>query len=302
MNLNQLIIFHVVAERLSFTRAAQELHLTQPGISKHIAALEEYHGTRLFDRIGKKVSLTQAGEILHAATAKMTALLDETKARLDDLKGLSGGKLQVGAAVTIAAYLLPRMLTAFKKQAPGVELTVETGFSGEIVEQVLATGIELGLVGQFYADPRLVVTSFHKDPLVLIVPPGHRWAERRQPVSPRDLATETFLLSKRGSGTWRMVSALLEESGTSLGDTMELGTTEGVKQAVAAGLGISILSRHVLERELATGSVLEIPMAGEWQERELYVIYRKDRYLSEAARAFLALLPQVLPVASYDNQ
>ncbi|GFO62069.1 LysR family transcriptional regulator [Geomonas silvestris] len=295
MNLNQLTIFHVVAERLSFTRAAKELHLTQPGISKHIAALEEYYGTPLFHRIGRRVSLTQAGEILHEATGTMTALLDETTSRLDDLKGLAGGKLQVGAGVTIAAYLLPRMLTAFKKQAPGVELTVETGFSGEIVELVLATGIELGLVGQFYADPRLVVRSFHKDPLVLIVPPGHRWVKRKKAVALAELAAETFLISKRGSGTWRMVSALLEESGTCLGNTMELGTTEGVKQAVAAGLGISILSRHVLERELATGSVLEIPMVGTWQKRELYLIYRKDRYLSQAARAFLTLLPQVLP-------
>ncbi|GFO70401.1 LysR family transcriptional regulator [Geomonas limicola] len=294
MNLNQLIVFHVVAERLSFTRAAQELHLTQPGISKHIAALEEYYGTPLFHRIGRKVSLTQAGEILHTATSTLTALLDETKSRLDDLKGLAGGKLQVGAGTTIAAYLLPRMLTAFKTQAPGVELTVQTGFSGEIVELVLATRTELGLVGRFYADPRLVVRSFHKDPLVLIVPPGHHWAKRKDPVSPEELGAEMFLLSKRGSGTWRMVSAVLEESGFPLGNTMELGTTEGVKQAVTAGLGISILSRHVVERELSSGVVSEVRLAGEWQKRELYVVYRRDRYLSEAARAFLALLPEGL--------
>lgn len=298
MNLNQLLIFHAVAEQLSFTRAAQELNLTQPGISKHIASLEEYYGTRLFDRLGKKISLTQAGEILHAATASITALLDETRSRLDDLKGLAGGKLQVGAGVTIASYLLPRMLTAFRKQAPGVELTVETGFSGEIVEQVLATTIELGLVGRFPADPRLVVRSFHKDPLVLIVPPGHRWTKRKRPVAPEELGSETFLLSKRGSGTWRMVSMLLEESGLQLGNTMELGTTEGVKQAVTAGLGISILSRHVLERELSSGVVQEVRLAGEWQERELYLVYRRDRYLSEAARAFLALLSDALPSGS----
>jgi len=297
MNLNQLIIFHTVAEQLSFTRAAQELHLTQPGISKHIAALEEYYGARLFDRLGKKVALTQAGEILHAATATITTLLEETKSRVDDLKGLAGGKLQVGAGVTIAAYLLPRMLTAFKKKAPGVELTVETGFSGEIVERVLAAGIELGLVGQLYADPRLVVRSFHKDPLVLIAPPGHRWVKRKRPVSLGELAGETFLLSKRGSGTWRMVCDLLEKSGTQLGTTMELGTTEGVKQAVGAGLGVSILSRHVLEREMSSGAVHAVPLAGERQQRELYVVYRRDRYLSQAAHAFLALLPETLPVS-----
>jgi DNA-binding transcriptional LysR family regulator len=295
MNLNQLTVFHVVARRLSFTRAAQELHLTQPGISKHIAALEEYYGMRLFDRLGKKVALTQGGEILHAATASLTALLDETKARLDDLKGLAGGKLQLGAGVTIAAYLLPGLLTAFKKGAPGVALSVETGFSSHIVELVLATTIELGLVGRYYPDPRLVVRTFLKDPLVLIVAPGHRWAKRRRPLSLEELAGETLLLSNKGSGTWRTVSALLEASGIRLGNTMELGTTEGVKEAVAAGLGVSILSRHVLDRELSSGAVAEVPLAGNWQQRELCVVYRRDRHLSQAARAFLALLPEALP-------
>jgi DNA-binding transcriptional LysR family regulator len=297
MNLNQLTVFHVVAKRLSFTRAAQELHLTQPGISKHIAALEEHYGTRLFDRIGRKVALTQAGEILHVATATMTALLEETKARIDDLKGLAGGKLQLGAGVTIAAHLLPGLLTTFKKVAPEVELSVETGFSSQIVESVLATTIELGLVGQYYPDPRLVVKTFLKDPLVLIVPPGHPWVTRRKPVSLEELAGETLLLSNRGSGTWRIVSALLDTFGATLGKTMELGTTEGVKQAVAAGLGVSILSRHVLDRELSSGAVQEVHLAGEWQERELCVVYRRDRYLSQAARAFLALLPEPLPAS-----
>jgi DNA-binding transcriptional LysR family regulator len=296
MNLNQLTIFHAVAKRLSFTRAAKELHLTQPGISKHIAALEEYYGTRLFDRIGKKVALTQAGEILHAATATMTALLQETKARIDDLEELAGGKLQVGAGVTIAAYLLPGLLTRFKKDAPGVELSVQTGFSGQVVEMVLASSLELGLVGQRSSDPRLVVRTFLKDPLLLIVPPGHRWSQREKPLPLEELAGETLLLSNRGSGTWRAVSALLEASGTRLGNTMELGTTEGVKEAVAAGLGVSILSRHVLDRELSCGALAEVPLAGEWQERELCVVYRRDRYLSQAARAFLALLPEVSPL------
>lgn len=299
MNLNRLTVFHVVAERLSFTLAAQELHLTQPGISKHIAALEEHYGTRLFDRLGKKVVLTQAGEILHAATAQMMILLEGAQARIDDLGGLSGGKLQVGAGVTIAAYLLPALLTRFKKDAPGVELNVETAFSGQIVDKVLATTLELGLVGHYSPDPRLAVRPFLRDPLVLVVSPQHRWAQRKSPVRPAELAQETFLLSKRGSGTWRHVSAFLDAEGVSLQQTMELGTTEGVKQAVATDLGISILSRHVLFAELTAGSVKEVALAAAGPEREVSVVFRKDRYLSRAAEAFLALLPDtVLPGAA----
>lgn len=293
MNLNQLTIFHAVAERLSFTRAAEDLHLTQPGISKHIAALEEYYGTRLFDRLGKRVSLTQAGEILHRATAGMVSLLREADARIEDLKGLAGGRLHLGAGVTIAAYLLPELLTRFRQQAPDVELAVQTAFGGQIVEQVLAATLELGLVGHYVPDQRLAVLPFLKEPLVLITSPQHRWAHEGSPVRPDQLAGETFLLSKRGSGTWRHVAAFLAEAGVTLSQTMELGTTEGVKRAVAADLGVSILSRHVLTGELSAGRVQEIPLVGGGPQRELSIVYRKDRYLSHPARAFLGLVSPV---------
>lgn len=290
MNLNQLMIFHNVAEFLSFTRAAQELHLTQPGISKHIAALEEHYCTRLFDRLGKRVVLTQAGEILHATTARMFALLEESKSRIADLEGLAGGKLRIGAGVTIAAYILPPLLTQFRKNAPGVELTVDTAFSRQIIDRVLDATLELGFVGHCAPDPRLEIRTFLKDPLVLIASPRHPWAKRKSPVRLTEVAEQTFLLSKPGSGTWRLVSTLLEASGTVLANTIELGTTEGVKQAVAADLGISLLSRHVLGGELASGMLREIPLAHDLPERELFVVYRRDRYLSRAAKAFLALL------------
>jgi DNA-binding transcriptional LysR family regulator len=289
MNLNQLKIFHSVARLLNFTRASEELHLTQPGISKHIKTLEEDYGARLFDRLGKKVVLTNAGEILYTATTKVFTLLDETRVQIDDLVGLAGGKLRIGGNSTIATYILPAMLTQFRKIAPGVEITVETTFSSQIVDKVLDNSIELGFVGHYQPDARLAFHTFMTDSMILIVSGDHAWAKRTSPVHLAELSDQMFLISKQGSGTWRLLSNFFDTAGIVLKNKMELGTTEGIKQGVAAGLGISILSKHTLAGELASGLVLQLPLKGEHLKRDLFLVYRKDRYLSQAAQAFIEL-------------
>ncbi len=289
MNLNQLKIFHSVARLLNFTRASEELHLTQPGISKHIKTLEEDYGTRLFDRLGKKVVLTYAGEILYKATTNVFTLLDESRVQIDDLVGLAGGKLRIGGNSTIATYILPAMLTQFRKIAPGVEITVDTTFSSQIVDKVLDNSIELGFVGHFQPDARLAVQTFMTDKMILIVPADHAWAKRQSPIHLEELADQMFLISKQGSGTWRLLSKVFDTAGIVLKNKMELGTTEGIKQGVAAGLGISIISKHTLAGELASGLVLQLPLKGEHLKRDLFLVYRKDRYLSQAAQAFIDL-------------
>jgi len=290
MNLNQLRIFQSAARLLNFTRAAEELHLTQPGISKHLKALEEYYGTRLFDRLGKKQVLTQAGELLFEATSAIFNLLDGAKTRIDDLNGLAGGKLIVGASVTIGSYLLPDKLVRFRLRHPGIEIKVETAFSRQIAEKVLDNSVELGLVGHYLPDPRLLARPFLTERLVLIVSHRHPWAGRKSDVRPAELANQTLLLSKRGSGTWRIVEEFLAGKGARLGNTIELGTSEAVKQAVAANLGVSLLSEHLLDRELADGVLMAVSLAGGEPMRHLYLVQHKDRYLSLAAQAFVDLL------------
>ncbi|MCM0082576.1 LysR family transcriptional regulator [Geomonas sp. Red32] len=289
MNLNRLRIFHAAAQCQSFTKAADLLHLTQPGVSKHVKHLEAYYGEPLFDRVGRKVMLTRAGEILYQATSAAFALLEQAKLRIGELSDLTGGKLRIGGSVTIATYILPEMLARFRKLAPGVEISVATGFRNQILEQVLDNTLEAGFVGEKRADERLVFRRFMTDDLLLIVPPGHRWAGRKRPVHLGELAGEVFVLSSRGAGTWRLVSGLLASSQVTPRDTMELGTTEGLKQAVAAGLGVSIVSRHVVHGELARGLLVALPLEGAPLKRELFAVYHKARYLSKAARAFLEL-------------
>lgn len=290
MNLNQLRIFHCAARLCNFTRAAEELHLTQPGISKHLKGLEEYYGTQLFDRLGKKVVLTQAGEALFEATSAAFNLLDQAKTRIDDLSGLLAGKLAIGTCVTVGTYILPEQLVRFRQRYPGIRIKVETALSGQITQLVLDNTLELGLVGHYTPDPRLVVDPFLKDRLQLVVSPRHSWSAKKAPIPLKELASQTLLVSSRGAGTYRIVDALLKKSGVTPGGIVELGTTEGVKEAIAADLGVSLLSGHVLKKELASGVLATLALKGGEPSRDLYLIYRKDHSLSRAARAFLDLL------------
>jgi len=290
MNLNQLRIFQSAARLLNFTRAAEELHLTQPGISKHLKQLEEYYGTRLFERLGKKVVLTQAGVALYEATSAAFNLLVAAKARIADLNGLAAGKLDIGASVTIGTYILPEKLVQFRQRYPAIEIKVETAFSRQITDRVLDNSLELGLVGHYSPDARLSAKTFMTERLLLIVPPQHPWAKRKTAVRLNELENQTLLLAKRGSGTWRIVEELMARNGVQLGSTIELGTSEGVKRAVAANLGVSLLSRHLLDHELEGGAIKAVPLAGGEPSRDLYLVYHKDRYLSRAAQAFVELL------------
>src|SRR5271169_401437 len=212
INLNQLRIFHAVTETRSFTRAAEVVHLTQPGISKHIKQMEEYYGVPLFDRLGKKVALTQAGEILAEATLEVMASVTAAEQRIEELKGLRGGKLVLGAIFPLGIYLLPGIVAAFRKRYPAVEVMVDISLSAKVIAKVLANKLELGLISQEAHDPRLLVRQFMTDELIDIVPRNHRWANKKR-IRPQELPGETVIVAARGAGTRAVVEERLQEKG-----------------------------------------------------------------------------------------
>ena len=289
LNLDQLRIFQAVAQSRSFTRAAAIVHLTQPGISKHIKQMEEHYGAPLFDRLGKKVALTQAGEILFAATQEIMASLTAAEQRIEELKGLRGGKLVLGASFPLGIYVLPGILAAFRKQYPAVEVTVDISLSEKIVAKVLANKLDLGLVSSEVRDPRLFAREFMKDELIVIAPSHHRWAGKRR-IKPEELLGETFIMAARGAGTRMVVEERLKEKGIVLRDVVDFGNMEGVKKAVEAGLGVSIQSQSVVQREISAGFLAGVSLAGMDAKLARYYIFRKDKHLPNAAKAFLALL------------
>jgi DNA-binding transcriptional LysR family regulator len=289
VNLNQLRIFHVTAKAQSFTRAAEALFLTQPGISKHIKELEDYYGTRLFDRLGKKVILTQAGVILFGKTEIIFNIIDQTKVEIDELQGLSRGVLNIGASVTIGIYLLPTILGRFRSLYPNIDVHLDIALNRQVIDKVLDSSIDFGFLGAPVDDDRLKLGPFFDDELVLIVPGNHEWAGR-EAVDPHELIYCPFIYSGRGSGTRSIIEERFDRMGIVLKNTMEFGNTEAVKKAVEAGVGVSIVSKVAVSREEHLGVIRTLGVSEVDFHRTFYFVHRKDKYLSNLDKAFLQFI------------
>jgi DNA-binding transcriptional LysR family regulator len=289
LDLSQLRVFHAVCEARSFTRAAEAVHLTQPGVSKHIRQVEEYFGVPMFDRLGKKIALTEAGEILFEATREIMHSVATAEQRIADLQGMHGGRLALGASFPIGVYVLPAKLAAYRKAHPGVEVTLEISLSGRTAAKVLANKLDIGLVTHDVSDPRLVAKTFQVDELMAIAPIGHPWAKKRS-VRPQDLVGETVILAARGAGTRAVLEERLKEKEIVLTKVYEFGNLEGVKRAVEAGLGVSIQVRSTVEREITEGFLTGVRLTGMDTKIAYFYVRRRDKHLSNAAKAFLKML------------
>jgi LysR family transcriptional regulator, low CO2-responsive transcriptional regulator len=289
INLDQLRIFQAVAETQSFTRAAAAVHLTQPGVSKHVKQMEEYYGLPLFDRLGKKVALTEAGEILFEATRDIIASITAAEQRIEELKGLHGGRLRLAASFPIGIYFLPCVLANFRQRYRAVNVTLDISLGERIVAKILANKVDLGLLSHAVRDPRLTCTEFMRDQLIVIVPGGHRWAGKKS-IKPKELAAESLIVAARGAGVRAVVEERLREKGIVLHNVLDFGNLEGVKRAVEVGLGVSVQPKTVVQREIASGSLVGLGISGIDTTLAYFRVTLKDKHLSSAARAFLSLL------------
>lgn len=289
MNFYPLKAFLAVAKDGSFSKAAKTLYLTQPAISKQIQSLEESFGTRLFDRTSKSIVLTEAGEILrdHANIAFQT--LEDARETINQLRGLQRGHLRIGAASTIGTYMLPHPLGEMKQQFPGIEITLIITNKARVIQHVLNHDVELGFVGPPVEPVELKREEYLLDELVLIMAPNHRLAGRES-VGVKDLAEEVFVLREHGSGTREIMEEELGRKKVSLKKSMELGSTEAIKQAVAANLGVSIVSKFAITLEILQGRLTTARLPELNLRRQLYLIQHKGRILSPAAQQYASLL------------
>lgn len=296
IDLDRLRIFQAVAQTGSFTRAAELVHLTQPGISKHIKSMEEYFGVPLFDRLGRKIALTQAGEVLFESTQEVMALVAAAEQRIQDLTGMRAGKLRLGASFPTGLYILPRVLATYRELYPAVEVELAISTSASIADKVLANDVDVGLVSRDIHHPKLLSREFMSDELVVIVPTGHKWPSRRR-IKAHELAGESLVLSARGAGAREVVEERLHAKGILLPKVLDFVNAEGVKHAVEAGLGISIQPRIMVQREIAAGSLRGLRLADMDAAISYCWISRKDRHISNPQRAFVELLPKSSPRA-----
>jgi DNA-binding transcriptional LysR family regulator len=285
-------VFHSVATNLSFSRAAQELSISQPGVTFHIKALEKEYGTALLERVGRRLYLTDAGRTLLAYAQRMHLIEAEARVAVEELKGLQSGLLVVGASATIGIYLLPEVVGEFRNRHPGVKVSLRVGNKRHTLERLLNNELDFGLVASPIADPALIAEPYLADELVVIVSPGHRFAS--EPITyPGELRRETFLVREPGSGTQELMEERLMHLGIEPADTMQLGSTEAIKQAVAANLGISIASRYSVEAELASGRLCAANVPSLKMHRQLLLLHHRDKRLTKTAIAFRMLLQEL---------
>ncbi len=295
MNLHHLRVFLSVARCRSYSRAAEELFVSQPTVSLLVKKLEEELGTDLFDRLGKQIHLTEAGEILFTYARKIFTLVEEAQSALAELSNLHKGRLTLGASTTPGIYLLPGVLGSFKKAFPQASITLEISNTQKVVAAVLNNQLDLGVVGEEFAvQPELHIQHLLKDELVLITAPAHPLAKTKK-ARPGNLAKEVFIIREQGSSTRRIMELALRQANLTPQSLMEFNSAEAVKQAVAANLGISFVSKHAITAELKAGFLCAVEIPGFRLERDINLIYHKDKRLSKLSLKFVDCLKSAIP-------
>lgn len=292
LDIHQLEIYVKVAELKSFSKAAQAMYLTQPTISQHMSTLEHFLGTKLFDRLGKEVVLTKAGQVLYTYAKQITGLRKEAEQAIDHFLGKKSGHLILGASTIPGEYILPPLLGKFKEHYPAIRTTLRIGDTEEIVEELLSRKIETGIIGAKISNSRLQFTPFVEDELILVVPRGHRWWNKNY-LTIKELADEPFVMREAGSGTRISMEKRLSEYGIatdSLNVIAEMGSTTAVKQAIKAKLGISLISERAVEEEIKRKVFKKIPIKKVNFLRTFFIIRDKKQTPSPLCEALINFL------------
>ncbi len=288
LTLRQLQCFSAVARNLSYTKAADELHLTQPAVSMQIRQLEQQAGLALTEQLGKKVHLTEAGEEVYRYARSILQQVDEMDDVLDKLKGFAGGKLRI-AAISSANYFAPRLLGTFHQRFPDVSVSIETTNQAAVVKLVSENEVDMAIMGQPPEEAHLEALEFMENPLIIVAPPGHRLAARKR-IALKELEKEVFLIREPGSGTRGAMERFFRQQKLKLTTGMEMGSLSGIKQGVQAGLGLGLLPRGAVQVELGLGNLVELKVRGLPIQRHWYVVLHKGKRLSVAAEEFKSLL------------
>ncbi len=289
VTLHQLRTFRAVAEQLSFSAAAHELSISQPSVSYQVKELEAVLGLPLIDRLGKRVRLTEAGEVLYEYARRTLTLLDEATLVMEQMRGIERGTLRVGASTTVGIYVIPLALGAYKKLHPNLALSLEIGARETLQERVKRGVLDLAVLSLPIADPDLESTSFMDDELVMVVPAGHPLAGRSN-LTLRDFTGESFLMREPGSGTRIAVQMASRAAGVSLQVGMELGSNGAIKHAVEAGLGVAVLSSHAIELERRGGGLVVVDIEGFPLLRPWSIVHLRRRQLPSAVGQFIEFL------------
>ncbi|WP_296942563.1 LysR family transcriptional regulator [uncultured Massilia sp.] len=286
--LRQLKVFEAVARHLSFSRAAAELHLTQPAVSTQIRTLEGHVGLPLFEQLGKKTYLTQAGDELLRFARAIIQQFEAADTAMAQYRGIEGGQLNV-AVISAGDYFFPQLMVAFARRHPGVQLNLTVHNREELLGQLAENRTDLAVMVRPPAREDMHSEAFAPHPYVIVAAPDHPLADHAR-IGMDALLRHPFVVRERGSDTWQSMEDAFGPHMDSIRVAMAIRSTETIKQAVIAGIGLGFLSAHTIGRELADGSLVVLPVDGFPLMLNWYVVHRREKRLPPVARAFQAFL------------
>jgi LysR family transcriptional regulator, low CO2-responsive transcriptional regulator len=286
--LRQLKVFEAVARHLSFSRAAEELHLTQPAVSTQIGKLEDHAGNALFEQFGKKVYLTAAGAELLQISRAIIQQFEQAEIAMAQFKGVRGGRLNVGV-ISAGDYFFPRLLVEFISRNSGVTLNFTVHNREELLAHIAENLTDLAIMVRPPSDLDTLNEPFAPHPYVIVAAPSHPMAQRMA-IPLAEVMHQPFVVRERGSDTWRSMREGFGGDVSGLNVAMEIRSTETIKQAVIAGFGLSFLSAHTVSRELQSGSLQVLDVLGFPLQLHWYVVNRRTKRLPPVAQAFRAFL------------
>ncbi|MBF0589655.1 MAG: LysR family transcriptional regulator [Magnetococcales bacterium] len=285
----RLRVFYAVAKQLSFTRAAEELYLTQPAVTFQIRQLEEHFNTRLFDRHHNRISLTEAGKTVYGYSERILELYRETEKAISEMTGVTQGIVKLGASTTIGEYMLPAMLSGYHEKFPNVKVRLSVDNTRLVVRKLEDATIDIGMVEGPVKNKNIIVALCTEDELGVIVAPGHPFAEMNE-IPIQKLKEHHFISREEGSGTRDVIADQLSRGGLNydqLNTILELGTTESVKGAVEGGVGFSIVSSVSMRKELKLGSLVIKRIKGLSMKRKINFVHQKQKFRTKAVEEFL---------------
>lgn len=288
MTLRDINIFVTVCELNSMSAAARKLYMSQPAISQAISQIEEELQVKLFDRIGKHLSLTYAGEILYGYGKRILNLVKEAESSLDDVKNMRIGRLRVGTSTTVGIYLLPEIIGGFKQKF-NVDIYFTIANTSEIEKLVLDNSIDLGIIEGPVHSKDIVVTSYIDDELYLVCSKSHKLANKKI-ISLQEIENEDIIMRETGSGTREIFEEAMARNNARYKIKYILNNTEAIKKAVEANIGISVISRLAVEKEIKSGKLIKVEIENIKFKRKFSIIYHKDKFRSNLFEEFIKYL------------
>ena len=289
MNLNQLKIFYLAAKKRNLSLAAEELFITQPAVTKGIQRLQEYYEMKFVDHIGKKLVLTDAGEVLYEIAEKIFELESKAEESIRDFQLRKRGRMRILSSESFGDYYLPRIIIPFSKAYPLVRITMNILPTEQVVENTAMLNNDLGFISYPVEHKKLLVKEVLEDQLVIITPPNHPLA-RHPDLAPRHLEDQMLIMHESGSAPRKAFESYIRKNALDVEVHLELSSNRAIKRAVEDGLGIALISRKVANEEIVSKRLIAIPLSDPSMTRRFYMVHHKDKYLSESLQNFITMV------------